>query len=131
MVATVPDLWSGLFTSDPGVRAAANLYLRCAGPGFAFVGLGLCLYFASQGAGKVLGPVLASTVRLLVIALGGWWLTATEAPVWTLFALVGVSMAAYGLSTAAAVSVTPWGAKDGRAQPQARAGRNANSGPSA
>jgi Na+-driven multidrug efflux pump len=110
LAATVaPDLWSGLFTSDPGVRAAANLYLRWAGPGFAFVGLGLSLYFASQGSGKVLAPVLAGTVRLLVVAVGGFWLAAIGAPVWALFALVGVSMLAFGLGVAAAVYMTPWG----------------------
>ena len=89
--------------------AAADLYLRLAGPAFAFVGLGLALYFASQGAGKVLGPVLAATVRLVVIAVGGWLLAANAAPVWTLFALVALSMLAYGLTTAAAVYFTPWG----------------------
>ena len=93
---------------------AANLYLRWAGPGFAFVGLGLSLYFASQGSGKVAAPVLAGTVRLLVVALGGWWLAASNAPVWSLFALVGVSMAAFGLSIAAAVYLTPWGARTPR-----------------
>jgi len=108
VVATFPGLWSGLFTQDEGVQAAARLYLRLAGPAFAFVGLGMALYFASQGSGKVLGPVLAATVRLLVIAIGGWWLASVAAPVWTLFALVGVSMAAYGLSTAAAVHFTSW-----------------------
>jgi putative MATE family efflux protein len=111
VVAAVPQRWSGLFTSDPAVQAAANLYLRFAGPCFAFVGLGLCLYFASQGAGKVLGPVLAASVRLVLIAIGGWWLASEGAPVWTLFALVGVSLAAYGIATAAAVYVTPWGAR--------------------
>jgi MATE family, multidrug efflux pump len=108
-VTVAPDVWSGLFTSDPAVRAAANLYLRWAGPGFAFVGLGLSLYFASQGSGKMLGPVLSGTVRLLVIALGGWALTANAAPAWSLFALVAVSMVAFGLSVAAAVYLTPWG----------------------
>ena len=94
---------SRLFTADPAVRAAADLYLRWAGPGFAFVGLGLSLFFASQGSGKVLAPVLAGTVRLAVIALGGWALVANAAPAWMLFALVGVSMAAFGLSVATAV----------------------------
>jgi putative MATE family efflux protein len=109
LVATLaPDAWSGLFTSDPAVRAAANLYLRWAGPGFAFVGLGLSLYFASQGSGKVLPPVLAGTVRLWVILAGGLWLMASAAPAWALFALVGASMAAFGLSVAAAVYLTPW-----------------------
>ncbi len=63
-VAIAPDIWSARFTQDPGVRAAADLYLRLAGPAFAFVGMGMALYFASQGSGKVLGPVLAATVRL-------------------------------------------------------------------
>jgi putative MATE family efflux protein len=108
-VTLSPDLWSGLFTGDPAVRAAANLYLRWAGWGFAFVGLGLSLYFASQGAGRVLRPVLAGTVRLLVVAVGGLWLAAIAAPVWALFALVGAAMASFGLCVAAAVHLTPWG----------------------
>jgi len=109
VVTLAPDLWSGLFTGDPAVRAAANLYLRWAGWGFAFVGLGLSLYFASQGSGRVLRPVLAGTVRLLVVAVGGLWLAASAAPVWALFALVGAAMAAFGLGVAAAVYLTPWG----------------------
>jgi putative MATE family efflux protein len=109
VVTVVPDVWSGLFTTDPAVRAAANLYLRWAGPGFAFVGLGLSLYFASQGSGRVLPPVLAGTVRLLVVAIGGTLLAAIEAPAWSLFALIGASMAAFGLGVAAAVWLTPWG----------------------
>jgi putative MATE family efflux protein len=113
-VTVAPDLWSGLFTGDPAVRAAANLYLRWAGWGFPFVGLGLSLYFASQGSGKMLQPVLAGTVRLLVVAVGGLWLAASSAPVWALFVLVGSAMAAFGLSVAAAVHLTPWGDEAGR-----------------
>lgn len=113
-VALFPGLWSNLFTADVGVRDAANLYLRLAGPAFAFVGLGMALYFASQGSGKVLGPVLAATVRLAVIAGGGWILAAMPAPVWMLFGLVALSMLAYGLTTAAAVYITSWGRDQGR-----------------
>jgi putative MATE family efflux protein len=108
VVVIVPGAWSGLFTSDPAVLSTANLYLRLAGPAFAFVGLGLVLYFSSQGAGKVLGPVLAATVRLVLIAVGGWLLEMTAAPVWSLFALVALSMIAYGLATATAVGLTSW-----------------------
>ncbi len=111
VVAAAPQLWSGLFTTDPEVLAAANLYLRWAGPWFAFLGLGLALYFASQGSGRMLPPVAAGFVRLLVIGAGGWWLATGDAPVWALFALVGASMAAFGLSVAAAVYFTPWARK--------------------
>jgi len=69
---------------------------------------GLSLYFASQGSGKVLAPVLAGTVRLWVVAVGGWWLTVSDAPAWSLFALVGASMTAFGFCIAVAVYLTPW-----------------------
>jgi putative MATE family efflux protein len=108
VVTVAPDAWSGLFTGDPGVRTAANLYLRSAGWGFPFVGVGLSLYFASQGSGKVLPPVLAGTIRLWVVVAGGLWLAAGTAPLWGLFVLIGAAMAAFGLAVAAAVYWTPW-----------------------
>jgi Na+-driven multidrug efflux pump len=110
LVALWPDTWAALFTSDPRVLASARQYLRWAGPAFAFFGLGLTLYFASQGSGKVLGPVLAATARLVFVAAVGAMLVWLGAPVWALFALVGAAMAVYGLVTAAAVYFTPWGA---------------------
>ena len=108
-VALAPDLWARLFTSDEAVLAAARQYLRWAGPGFALFGLGLCLYFASQGAGRILGPVLAATVRLVLVLAVGGALAAAGAPLWTLFALVAAAMVTYGVLTAAAVWLTPWG----------------------
>jgi putative MATE family efflux protein len=111
VVALVPDAWSRLFTEDAAVLAAARAYLQWAGPGFAFFGLGLCLYFASQGAGRILGPVLTATVRLVLVIGVGWWLTAADAPLWSLFALVAAAMVAYGVLTALTVWLTPWGRK--------------------
>src|SRR6201747_3165267 len=109
VVALKPSLWVSLFTSDPGVSAAAYSYFAWAGPAFGFFGLGVCLYFSSQGAAKVIGPVLASTVRLLMVAVGGWWLASSGAPGWTLFVLVGAAMVVFGLSTATSVRLTRWG----------------------
>jgi Na+-driven multidrug efflux pump len=94
---------------DPGVISAANSYFAWAGPAFGFFGAGVCLYFASQGAAKVGGPVLASTVRLLMVAIGGWWLALSDAPAWTLYALVGAAMVVFGVSTAASIRLTRWG----------------------
>jgi putative MATE family efflux protein len=109
VVALKPSLWVSLFTSDPAVSAAAYSYFAWAGPAFGFFGLGICLYFASQGAAKVWGPVLAGTGRLLIVGIGGWWLASSGAPAWTLFALVGAAMVVFGLSTAASVRLTRWG----------------------
>jgi putative MATE family efflux protein len=108
IVAINPGLWVSLFTSDPGVTAAAYSYFHWAGPGFGFFGAGVCLYFSSQGAAKVGGPVLAGTIRLVLVALGGWWLAASGAPAWTLFALVGTAMVVFGLSTALSIYLSRW-----------------------
>jgi putative MATE family efflux protein len=109
LVAIKPALWVSLFTSDPGVTAAAYSYFAWAGPAFGFFGMGVCLYFASQGAAKVGGPVLAGTARLLLVGLGGWWLMSINAPAWMLFAMVGLAMVVFGLGTALAIRLTPWG----------------------
>jgi Na+-driven multidrug efflux pump len=109
IVAVDPALWVSLFTGDPGVTAAANSYFAWVAPAFGFFGIGTCLYFASQGAAKVVGPVLASTLRPLMVGIGGWWLASIDAPAWTLFALVGAAMIVFGLTTAASVHLTRWG----------------------
>ena len=69
----------------------------------------MTLYFASQGSGHMLGPVLAGTVRLVLVAGAGVWLVASNAPAWQLFTLVGAGMVAYGLATVASIRVTRWG----------------------
>ena len=111
IVSIAPDLWAGLFTRDAAVLDYARQYLRWAGPCFAFFGVGLTLYFASQGSGKVLGPVLASTLRLIIVGGAGAWLLAHGAPAWHYFVLVGITMVIYGLSTSAAIWFTPWGSQ--------------------
>jgi Na+-driven multidrug efflux pump len=109
VVALDPALWVSLFTGDPGVTAAAHSYFHWAGPAFVFFGMGVSLYFSSQGAARVGGPVLASTARLLIVAIGGVGLMTAQAPAWTLFALVGGAMVVFGLSTAASVAFARWG----------------------
>ena len=109
IVAIWPNLWISLFTSDPAVTAAASSYFHWAGPAFGFFGIGVCMYFSSQGAAKVGGPVIAGTIRLLMVGVGGWVLVSIGAASWTLFALVSAAMVAYGVSTVVAVKVTRWG----------------------
>ncbi len=107
-VSLAPDLWAGLFTANEGVLAPAREYLRMAGPAFPLFGLGLTLYFASQGSGKVLGPVLASIIRLALVATVGSWLAARGSPAWHYFTLVAVAMVVYGLTTALSIRLTSW-----------------------
>jgi Na+-driven multidrug efflux pump len=108
VVTLAPDMWARLFTQDEVVLGHARQYLVTAGPAFAFFGMGLTLYFASQGAGQVIGPVLAGTTRLVVVAGVGYWLSQHSATAGQFYALVAGAMVLYGLATAAAVQLTPW-----------------------
>lgn len=109
LLSLFPDLWVSIFTDQPGVRKAAAVYLHFVGPFFAFFGLSLALYFASQGAGKIVGPLVAGTARLVVVGVGGLILVTVDAPAWALFALVALGMVTMGALTAAFVYFTPWG----------------------
>jgi Na+-driven multidrug efflux pump len=109
VVALFPDLWVRIFTRDEQVLGYGRLFLHWAGPGFAFFGLGLTLYFAGQGAGRLLGPVLAATLRLLLVGVAGSWLVAHGAAAWQLFALSAAAMVVYGLACAGALKLDRWG----------------------
>ncbi len=75
LFAIFPDIWIDLFTNEAGVQLAATSYLRIVGPFYFLFGLALCLYFASQGAGRVLWPVLGVVFRFVTILCGGLLLT--------------------------------------------------------
>ena len=106
--ALAPDLWSRWFSADPAVRAVANRYLTLVGPAFPLLGFGLTLYFASQGSGKVLGPVLAATARLLLIVGVGAWLSSRQAGADAFFWLIAAGMVLYGVATAWTVKRARW-----------------------
>src|SRR5262249_7557588 len=68
--ATFPKAWLGLLDTDPAMLDVGIRYLRTVGPAYGLFGLGMALYFASQGAGRLLWPLLANLTRL-IIAAGG------------------------------------------------------------
>jgi Na+-driven multidrug efflux pump len=65
IVALFPRLWMGLFTGDGEIVRVGALYLQIVGPIYGFYGLGMALYFATQGFGSVIWTVTANAVRLL------------------------------------------------------------------
>jgi len=104
-VATVAPLaWVGLFSADPAVLESGSLYLRTVAPFYLMLAANIALYFASQGAGKVLLPVLAGTARLLIVIAGG----AAVATLGGIFAAIATAMAVSGLLTIWFVARTKW-----------------------
>jgi MATE family, multidrug efflux pump len=96
-----PELWMGLFTAREEIVRAGSRYLQIVGPLYAFHGLGMALYFATQGLGKVVWTVIANGVRMLVGACGGllavYWLDGGAAG---FFAAVAAGFVVYGLTNA-------------------------------
>ncbi len=109
IIAVFPDLWVNIFTGNAGVRAASRQYLSTAAPMYAFIGLASSMYFSSQGAAKVLGPVLAQTARLVFISMGGWVLSSHGATAQNYFALAAASMVVLGVLSCSSVILTRWG----------------------
>jgi len=70
VVAISPDLWLGLFTKDPGALASGRTYLHIVGPVYGFFGLAMALYFASQGTGEMIWPVVANLSRIVIAVCG-------------------------------------------------------------
>ena len=105
LVAIVPTAWLGLFTGEPSVLAVGSTYLRVVAPTFALFGLGLALYFAAQGAGRVLPALLAGACSFAVSVGGGWvsihWLGA-DLP--SLFGIIATGMVLFGGIQALAVN---------------------------
>jgi MATE family, multidrug efflux pump len=111
LIAFFPDLWVNIFTGDALVRGASRQYLATAAPMYAFIGLASSMYFSSQGAAKVVGPVLAQSARLLFIAAGGWWLSTHHATAADFFELAAASMVVLGVLSCSSVILTRWGPK--------------------
>jgi len=95
--------------STSGLSGAVHVGLFYAvGAFYGLFGLGLALYFTSQGGGRLLWPLLANLVRLVIAGGGGWLALRWSADVSYVFAALGAALAAFGLITAGAVATGAW-----------------------
>jgi len=117
--AAVPHAWLSLFDTDPAMLDAGSRYLRVVGPCYGLFGLGLALYFASQGAGRLLWPLLANLMRLAMAAGGGWLALRWSGNLSYVFLALSAALAAFGLINAAAVARGAWFGPIGWPRPRA------------
>jgi putative MATE family efflux protein len=103
-----PTAWLGLFGSDPAMLASGSAYLRAVGPFYGFFGLGLALYFASQGAGRLFWPATAGALRMTIAIVGGWLALSLTGTLTGLFVAIGLGLLAYGAVTAVAIAGGGW-----------------------
>jgi putative MATE family efflux protein len=99
-VALFPQLWLGLFTSDVAVIQIGTQYLQVVAPFYAAIGIIFELYFAGQGARRILWPMTASAARFLLALTALVLVVQGYASLHTAFVLVAASNVA-----AAAISL--------------------------
>ena len=105
VVAIFPLAWVGLFSADPAVLESGSRYLRTVAPFYPLLAAGIALYFASQGAGRVVRPVLAGTVRLAMVIAGGLAVASLQG----VFIVVAAAMIVFGALTIWFVAMARWG----------------------
>jgi len=111
-VGLFPHGFASFFTDDPAVVAIAVRALTFIGPAFGGFGLGMALYFASMGAGRMAWPAAAGMSRI-VIAVGGGALLSEPLGLGLdgQFFAVALGITAYGAVVAAAVRPGVWSAR--------------------
>jgi putative MATE family efflux protein len=103
-VSLFPLAWVGLFSTDPAVLESGSRYLRTVAPFYPFLAAGIALYFASQGAGRVVRPVLAGTVRLALVIAGGFFVVSLQ----SVFVVIAAAMILFGALTMWFVHSADW-----------------------
>jgi Na+-driven multidrug efflux pump len=107
--ALMPQTWARIFTEDPQVVAVSGSYLTRVAPFYCLFGLGLTLYFASQGAGRMTTPLVASLVRQGVVSAFGWLAVERLAlGLDSLFTVLAIGMILYGCLIASPLLFRPW-----------------------
>jgi putative MATE family efflux protein len=102
------DAWLTLFSTEPDMIRVGSAYLHIVGPAYGFFGLGLSLHFASQGAGRMLWPIIGSLLRTAIALGGGWIALLLTGSLSALFVALGVALVAYGLVVFTAVRAGVW-----------------------
>lgn len=97
ILAVLPMSWVGLFSNDPSVIASGSAYLHTVAPFYGFFGVGLMLYFASQGRSDMLWPFIGGGLRFVGTVGGALWLARRGAELQWIFAAVAVGYVIFGI----------------------------------
>jgi putative MATE family efflux protein len=103
-----PHAWLSIFGNDPAMIAAGTQYLHVVGPVYGFFGLALSLYFASQGAGKLMWPVWGNVARLIVAGVCGWLALRAGHGLMGVFGAQAAALVVYGLLNSWAIMAGAW-----------------------
>jgi len=106
--AAFPAAWLSLFDHDPAMLDAGARYLRIVGPFYGAFGLAMALYFASQGAGRLLWPLVGNLTRLAIAAVAGWLALRWSGELSHVFVAQSVALLAFGAINAMTIAGGAW-----------------------
>ena len=108
-LALFPESWIQFFTNDPKAFEVTKQYIQLVGPFYIFQGVGLSLYFASQGANAMKWPTIATIIRFLVASIGGavsvYWL---GLGIESIFISSSVAMTIFGIMIFVSIKGGAW-----------------------
>ena len=85
------------------------MYIQIVGPFYVFQGVGLSLYFASQGANAMKWPTIATVGRFLIASIGGsisiYWL---GFGIESIFLSSSIAMMVFGLTIFISIKRGAW-----------------------
>ena len=108
-LALTPEFWISYFTSDEATFLVTKQYIQILGFCYLFQGLGLSLFFASQGANAMKWPIIITFIRFLIASIG-----ALLAVYWFSSGLVGIfyssagAMMIYGVMMILSLKMGSW-----------------------
>ncbi len=120
LAAIVPNAWLTLFDRTPAMLEAGAAYLRVVGPFYGFFGLGMALYFASQGAGGLKWPLLAGFFRFGIATAGGFLMLRLTGNLTLVYLALGMGLAVFGAVIAIAVAAGAWSSGSHDSAPKLR-----------
>lgn len=106
--AFFPEAWLSLFSAEPAMVATGSAYLRIVGPFYGFFGIGLALYFAAQGTGRLFWPVVAGFLRVAIALGGGLIALRLTGSIEAQFAALSVALIVYAATVLTAVKTGAW-----------------------
>jgi putative MATE family efflux protein len=106
--AAFPAAWISIFDTNPATIDAGSQYLRVVGPFYGMFGLALALYFASQGAGRLLWPLIGNLTRLAIAGIVGALALAWTGELALVFVAQSLALVAFALINATTIAAGAW-----------------------
>ena len=104
----MPWLWTDLFIDSGTAVVFASSYLTIVGPFYGFFAGGMSLYFASQGTGSMIFPVLVNISRLLVVLIICTFVVLFQLEIKWLFCGVSIGLLVTGVGQFLCLYSPPW-----------------------